>query len=175
MSLADIAEYSLQYHLTNALLKYAPEGIVAVNPDSQATIVYSDALRESKALQELLRLSANDNRKFYLVHKEDSVSAEQLLAELDIEKGIFERHVFHQNAMTPDQLALSIASFMRANNIKQGRVFASTEEDLSAWSKQGLVDALIMLLKDKRFEIVSDHSQQHEEYIRTYEKVLIAA
>jgi len=175
MNLADITEYSLQYQLANALLKYTPGGVISVNNDNQAIIIYSDALAESKALQELLRLSVNDTRKFYLVHKEESVSAEQFLAGLGIDKDIFERHIFHQNSMTADQLALTIASTLHNNNIKQGRVFASTEEDLAAWSKQGLIEALVMLLKDKRFEIVSDYSQKHSEYIKAYEQILIAA
>jgi LmbE family N-acetylglucosaminyl deacetylase len=77
--------------------------------------------------------------------------------------------------LSADQLALSIASFLQTNNIRQGRVFAGTEADISAWSKQDLIEALVMLLKDKRFEIISDYSDKHMEYIRIHELVLIAA
>jgi ferredoxin-fold anticodon binding domain-containing protein len=103
------------------------------------------------------------------------MSADELLNSLNIDKRIFEKHVFTQNSMTPEQLALNIAGTLHNQNIKQGRVFASTEEDLSAWRKQGLIEVLIMLLKDRRFEIISDYSQQHIEYIRAYEQVLTAA
>ena len=54
-------------------------------------------------------------------------------------------------------------------------MLASTEEDLTAWSKQGIIEALVMMLKDKRFEVISDYSQQHIEHIRTHEQALIAA
>jgi hypothetical protein len=64
---------------------------------------------------------------------------------------------------------------LRANKIKQGRVFTNTEEDLIAWSKQGLVEALVMILKDRRFELISDYSQQHTDYIKTHQQALMAA
>jgi|GEM_PF-1585891 len=172
--LKDLSDYDAQHYMTDFMLRYAPTGIIEVPKDSQAIVVYSDALKESPALQDIIRKSAGDNRRFYLVNKEDIVS-DALLAELNIDKNIFERHVFYQNSMSPEQLALTIAGTLHNQNIKQGRVFASTEEDLSAWSRQGIIEALVMLLKDKRFEIISDYSEKHIEYIRTYEQALIAA
>jgi len=157
------------------LLDYAPTGIIEVPMESQAVIVYSDSLTESLALQEIIRSSKGDTRKFYLVNKESDTSADELLKSLNIDRSIFQRHVFTQNSLTPDQLALNIAGMLSSNGIRQGRVFASTEEDLSAWSRQGIIEALVMMLKDKRFEIISDYSQQHTECIRTYEQALIAA
>jgi len=157
------------------LLDYAPTGTIEVPMESQAIIVYSDSLTESLALQEIIRSSKGDTRKFYLVNKESNISADELLKSLNIDRSIFQRHVFTQNSLTPDQLALNIAGFLHSSDIRQGRIFASTEEDLSAWSKQGLIEALVMLLKDKRFEIISDYSQQHTEYIKTHAQALIAA
>ena len=166
--------YDAEKLLADTLLNYSPTGIISVPNESQAIVVYSDALKESPALQDIIRNSKGDSRKFYLVNKED-ISAEALLSELNIDRDIFQRNVFTQNSLSADQLALSIAGFMKANSIKQGRVFASTEEDLAAWSKQGLIEVLVMLLKDKRFEIISDYSQQHMDYIRTHAQALIAA
>jgi len=157
------------------LLDYAPTGIIEVSQDSQAIIVYSDSLTESPALQEIIRSSKGDTRKFYLVNKESDTSADELLKSLNIDRNIFQRHVFTQNSLTPDQLALTIAGMLSSNGIRQGRVFASTEEDLSAWSRQGIIEALVMMLKDKRFEIISDYSQQHTDYIKTHAQALIAA
>ncbi len=167
-------------HLSEAeaialLLNYAPTGIIEADKDAQAVIVYSDSLKESPALQNIIRNSAGDSRRFYLVNKEENISTDEFLSSLGIGKGIFQKHVFNQSSMTADQLALIIATSLNHNGIKQGRVFASTEEDLAAWSKQGIIEALVMLLKDKRFEIISDYSQQHMEYIKTQAQALIAA
>ena len=178
-ALSHLSDYDAERLLAGSLLDYkyigTPAGIIDAPNDSQAIIIYSDSLKESPALQNIIRLSAGDTRKFYLVNKEEGISADELLSSLSIERDIFQRHVFNQNSLTADQLALNIAGFLHANSIKQGRVFAGTEEDLSAWSKQGLIEALVMLLKDKRFEIISDYSQQHMEYIRTHAQALIAA
>jgi len=175
INLKGLSDYDAQHLLAQTLLNYSPTGIIEVNRESQAIVVYSDSLRESPALQEIIRQSKGDTRKFYLVNKEQGVSADQFLAELNIDRDIFENYIFQQNSLTADQLALVIASMLHSNGIRQGRVFASTKEDLAAWSRQGLIEALVMLLKDKRFEIISDYSQQHTEYIRTYDQALIAA
>ena len=174
-NLKDLSEYDAERYLATTLLNYSPTGIIEVNKESQAIIVYSDSLKESLALQEIIRQSAGDSRKFFLVNKEQGISADRFLAGLNIDRDIFENYVFQQNSLTADQLALAVAGMLHGNGIKQGRVFASTEEDIAAWSKQGLIEALVMLLKDKRFEIISDYSQQHIEYIRTHEQALIAA
>jgi hypothetical protein len=174
-----LSDYEAETLLANTLLDYAytgtPAGITEINKESQAIIVYSDSLEQSPALQAIIRQSAGDSRKFYLVNKDEGISADALLQSLNIDRAVFDRHVFNQNSLSADQLALSIAGFLQTNNIRQGRVFASTEEDLSAWSKQDLIEALVMLLKDKRFEIISNYTEQHMEHIRSYEQVLIAA
>ncbi len=174
-----LSDYDAEKLLADTLLNYAytgtPAGITEINKESQAIVVYSDSLQQSPALQNVIRNSAGDSRKFYLVNKEEGISADAFLQSLNIDKAVFQRHVFNQNSLSADQLALNIAGFLHTNNIKQGRVFAGTEADISAWSKQGLIEALVMLLKDKRFEIISDYSQQHIEYIKTYHQALIAA
>ena len=175
INLSHLSDYDAQHYLADFLLNYTPTGIISVPNESQAVIVYSDSLKNSPALQDIIRQSAGDSRKFYLVNKEQGISTDEFLAGLNIDKAIFQRHVFYQNSMTADQLALTIAGMLHNNGIKQGRVFASTEEDLAAWSNQGLIEALVMLLKDKRFEIISDYSQQHMEYIKTHQQALIAA
>jgi glyceraldehyde-3-phosphate dehydrogenase type I len=175
----DLSDYEAETLLANTLLNYAytgtPAGITEINNESQAIIVYSDSLEQSPALQAIIRQSAGDSREFYLVNKDEGKSADALLQSLNIDRAVFERYVFNQNSLSADQLALSIASFLQTNNIRQGRVFAGTEADISAWSKQDLIEALVMLLKDKRFEIISDYSDKHMEYIRIHELVLIAA
>jgi hypothetical protein len=177
--LSHLSDYDAEHLLAKSLLNYkylgTPAGIIEAPSNSQAIVVYSDSLKESPALQELIRQAAGDTRMFYLVNKEDNISAYELLNSLNIDKNIFERHIFNQNTLTADQLALMIASFLRENHIKQGRVFAGTKDDLSAWSKQDLIEALVLLLTDKRFEIISDYSQQHKEYIRTHKQALVAA
>ncbi|MDD5504423.1 MAG: hypothetical protein PHV77_03810 [Candidatus Omnitrophica bacterium] len=168
-------DYDEQYILADGLLRYFPEGIINVPAENQAVIVYSDSLAESAALQDIIRKSSADGRKFYLVNKQDSVSAEDFLRSLNIDRDIFESNVFLQNSLSADQLALNIAAVLNKNGIRQGRVFASAQDDLIAWSRQGLIEALVMLLKDKKFEIISDYSQQHTEYIRTHVEALKAA
>ena len=175
INLKDLSAYDAEHYLATTLLNYSPTGIIEVNKDTQAIIVYSDSLRESPALQDIIRQSKGDSRKFFLVNKEEGISADQFLAELDIDRDIFENYVFQQSSLTADQLALKVAGMLSSNGIKQGRVFASTEEDLAAWSRQGIIEALVMLLKGKRFEIISDYSQQHIEYIKTHAQALIAA
>ena len=175
INLNNLSDYDAEKLLAETLLNYSPTGIIEVPRESQAVIVYSDALKESPALQDIIRNSAGDSRRFYLVNKEEHISTDAFLAGLNIDKDVFQRHIFHQNSMTAEQLALAIAAALHNNSIKQGRVFASTEEDLSAWSKQGIIEALVMLLKDRKFEVVSDYSQQHIEYIKTYQQALIAA
>ncbi len=179
INLSHLSDYDAEKLLADTLLNYAytgtPAGITEINKESQAIVVYSDSLQQSPALQNVIRNSAGDSRKFYLVNKEEGISADAFLQSLNIDKAVFQRHVFNQNSLSADQLALNIAGFLHTNNIKQGRVFAGTEADISAWSKQGLIEALVMLLKDKRFEIISDYSQQHIEYIKTYHQALIAA
>jgi len=171
----DAPDYNEQYLLANSLLNYAPEGIINVPLENQAVIVYSDSLAESAALQDIIRKSAGDSRKFYLVNKQDSVSAEDFLKGLNIDRDIFENNVFTQNLLSADQLALNIAAMLSKNGIRQGRVFASSQDDLLAWSRQGLIEVLVMILKDKRFEIISDYSRQHTEYINTHVQALKAA
>ena len=175
INLKGLSDYDAQHLLAQTLLNYSPTGIIEVSRESQAIVVYSDSLRESPALQDIIRQSAGDTRKFFLVNKEQNISADRLLAGLNIDKDIFENYVFQQNSLTPDQLALTIAGMLRNNGIRQGRVFANTEEDLTAWSQQGLIEALVMMLKDKRFEIISDYSRQHIDYIKIHAQALIAA
>jgi hypothetical protein len=170
-----LSDYEAEHYLATALMEYSPTGIIRVNRESQAIIVYSDTLKESPALQNIIRNSSGDSRQFYLVNKEHGILADEFLSGLDIDKNIFERHVFLQDTLTAEQLALQIAGFLYSNGIKQGRIFTGSQDDLAAWSKQGLIEALVMLLKDKRFEIVSDYSEQHIEYIRAYKQLLIAA
>ena len=163
------------HEAANWFLNYSPTGLIEVNEQSQAIVVYSDALRQSPALQDIIRQAAGDRRKFYLVNKEQGISTDEFLAGLNIDRDAFERHIFNQGSLSADQLALTIAGMLRNNGIRQGRVFANSETDLIAWSGQGLIEALVMMLKDKRFEIISDYSQQHIDYIRTHEQALIAA
>ena len=69
----------------------------------------------------------------------------------------------------------AITVVLQRNNIKQARVFAQAEEDLKAWSAQDVIETLIMLLKDKVFEIISNYADQHEDYIRAQDDILSAA
>jgi hypothetical protein len=179
-ALSHLSDYEAERILTDSLLGYefigTPDGLINALDDAQGIVVYSDSLIKSPALQDRIRQSAGDSRKFFLVlSKAETMSADELLSSLNIDRDIFQRHVFTQDTLSADQLALMVASFLRANKIKQGRVFTNTEEDLIAWSKQGLVEALVMILKDRRFELISDYSQQHTEYIKTHQQALMAA
>jgi hypothetical protein len=174
-NLNNLSDYDAQHHMAEFLLNYAPTGIISVPDESQAVIVYSDALKESPALQDIIRNTTSGSRKFFLVNKEDNISADQFLYSLNIDRGLFQRHVFYKNSMNAEHLALNIAGTLHNQNIKQGRIFASTQDDLTAWGRQGIIEALVMLLKDKKFEIISDYSEQHMEYIKSHQQALIAA
>jgi hypothetical protein len=180
IALSHLSDYEAERILIDRLLDYefigTPDGLIKALNDAQGIVVYSDSLRKSQALQDRIRKSAGNSRKFFLVlSKSELMSADELLNSLNIGRNVFQKHVFTQDTLSADQLALMVASFLRANEIKQGRVFTNTEEDLIAWSRQGLVEALVMILKDRRFELISDYSQQHIDYMRTHKQALIAA
>jgi hypothetical protein len=174
LNLASVSDYSVEYQLVKSLLTYAPEGRLAVNPENQAIIVYSDALKQSRALQEIITTHEKGSRKFYLVNKEGIDNA-TLFAGLEI-KGINDKnfdHIFvEQDA---DRVINLIAPVLMGTGIAQVRIFALAGDDLVAWSRQKIVEALIMMLKDKKLEIVSDLSKEHEAYIKEQEAVLSQA
>ena len=174
INLADMDNYDAEALLAKHLLEYSPKGDIAVDINQQAVIVYSDVLKNSPALQDAIRASGDDSRRYYLVNKE-GVPAEEFLDGMGLARSLFERYIFDADEKTPANIVDSIAAVLQRNNIEQVRVFAFAEEDLKAWSAQSIVEVLIMLLKDKRFEIISDYSREHEQYIRAQDDILSAA
>jgi len=175
--MTELAGYSAEHQLAKALLNYRPTGKLAVEYSNQAVIVYSDALKNSIALQQLVKAHTKGaKRRFYLVNKE-GISETALFSQLRVE-GISEENFDH---IIRERSADSIIEQLRPLlknvdvNITQVRVFAMAEADLLAWSKQDIVEALVMILKDKRFEIISDLTAEHEEHIRRQEHVLSQA
>jgi hypothetical protein len=165
----DLSDYDAEKLLANTLLDYSPTGEIAVPGDSQAIIVYSDAL-DSQALRDVLSSVEKGDRRYYLVNKSDQ-SNEGLIASLGIARGTFD-HIFQEK--DPATAIIKIKPVLDNIGISQVRVFASAEADIEAWREQG-IEALIMILKHKRFEIISNYTEQHMEYIRIHELVLIAA
>jgi len=162
------------------LLRYPAVGIAVSNIDvaeeKQAIIVYSDALKESPALQNIIKEAASDRRRFYLVNKEQETT-EEFLTGLGIDKSVFEAHVFNKGSLSAEQLALAIGAHIRAQKFGPSKFFISAEEDSMALERireKGL-EFLVMILKDKRFEIITDYTEQHAEYIRAHLQALIAA
>jgi HEAT repeat protein len=151
---------------------YAPQGIEQIPQEHIGNIVYSDSLQQSEALQYHIKQAQITGRKFFLINKEGQDLS--FLKELGIDRSSF-IHILHQNSNSAEDIAKIVAATLINHNIRQVRVFANTEADLLAWSKQGLIEALVLLLTDKRFEIISDYSQQHMDYIRTHQQALIAA
>jgi aryl-alcohol dehydrogenase-like predicted oxidoreductase/oxalate decarboxylase/phosphoglucose isomerase-like protein (cupin superfamily) len=149
---------------------YIPEAM----EKSEGIAVYSDTLKESPALQEEIRNSQASGRRFFLANKEHDQDIE-FLKDLGIDKSSFEQ-ILPKGSKSASDFALAIAATMKNNGIKRGKFIVSSQEDLEALKEVGfLIEALVLLLKDKRFEIISDYSQQHMDYIRTHKQALVAA
>ncbi|MFC1807568.1 DUF692 family multinuclear iron-containing protein [Candidatus Omnitrophota bacterium] len=174
LSLRRVRSFSANHLLASALLNYAPEGQIAVQKQNQAIIVYSDILKESRALQAIIRSSSSDSRRFYLVNKE-GLPAQEFLEGIGLSTDLFDEHVFDTAGRTPLDIMRAITGKLRQQEIRQARVFASSEDDLKVWNRQKLVDVLLVLLSENRFEIISDLSDQHESYIRQHEQILSQA
>jgi hypothetical protein len=153
------------------MLSYSPTGVIHVDNESQAIIVYSDALQDSDALQQVLGSADKGNRRYYLVNKSD-MSNEDLLSSIGVAKGVFD-HAFQ--AKDSGTAVMMMKNVLERNNISQVRVFALSEEDFKAWSNETALEVLIMMLKDKRFEIITDYTERHADYIRAHIQALIAA
>ena len=167
-------EYTAEALLTKHLLDYSPKGEIAVDVSQQAIIIYSDVLKNSPALQDAIRAGNGDSRRYYLVNKE-GVPAEEFLDGIGLAKSWFENYILDAEGKSSVNIVDAITVVLQRNNIKQARVFAQAEEDLKAWSAQDVIETLIMLLKDKVFEIISDYADLHEDYIRAQEDILSAA
>jgi hypothetical protein len=165
LSTSEAIDFVLNY-------SYTPVGAEEVLSDMIGNVVYSDSLKQSEALQARVRQAQQTGRKFFLINKESHDLS--FLRDLGIERSSFV-HVLHQNSYSSIDIAKIVAGTLRNQGIKQVRVFATDSNDLEAWSNQDLIEALVLLLTDKRFEIISDYSQQHIDYIRTHQQVLIAA
>ena len=157
MNLVQIADYSLQHILATDLLKVAPDVIAE---ESQAVIVYSDALMDSKALQEILSSVDKVNRRYYLVNK-SNMSDKELLQKAGITEKIFD-HVFKET--NPKTIVNKIMPILAAIGIAQVRVFALENEDKNAWSRQNIVDVLLVILKSKEFEIMTPNERNNALY-----------
>jgi hypothetical protein len=166
LSKAEAVDFVINYSYTPQGTEQIPQGLVG-------NIVYSDSLQQSEVLQYHIKQAQITGRKFFLVNKEQNQDL-SFLKELGIDRSVFV-HILHQNSHSSEDIAKIVAATLINHNIRQVRVFANTEDDLLAWSKQDLIEAFILLLTDKRFEIISDYSQQHTEYIRTHAQALIAA
>jgi hypothetical protein len=176
LTLAEIANREVEHQFIKALLDYNPD--IAIDEvasqitrirNEQAIIIYSDALKESRALQEFARsFIVGGERKIVLINK-SGLDNKALFDSLEI-KGISDKNfddiIIQQN---PDAIVNTLVTKF---NVKQMRIFALAEEDLAAWSRQKIVEALIMILKDKRFEIVSNYSELHRAYIKQHEEIL---
>ena len=167
-------DYDAEALLTKHLLDYSPEDEIAVDVSQQAIIVYSDVLKNSPALQDAIKAGNGDSRLYYLVNKE-GVPVEEFLDGIGLAKSWFENYIFDAEGKSSVNIVDAITVVLQRNNIKQARVFAQAEEDLKAWSAQDVIETLIMLLKDKVFEIISDYADQHEDYIRVQGDILSAA
>jgi hypothetical protein len=148
MDLAEICDYSLQFMLSSALLTMPT---AAAKDEAQAVIVYSDALEDSNALQDILSSIEKGQRRYYLVNKTD-MGNEQLLKQIGISRSIFD-HIF--NETDPDAAVNRIMPVLAHTGISQVRVFALSTEDKAAWGRQRLVDVLLVILKSKEFDIMT--------------------
>jgi hypothetical protein len=151
---------------------FTPKGIENIARELVGNVIYSDSLQQSETLQHHVKQAQITGRKFFLINKEGHNLS--FLKDLGIGRSTFV-HILHQNSNSPDDIANIVAATLINHNIRQVRVFASTQDDLKAWSKQGLIEALVLLLEGNKFAIRSDYSQQHIEYIRTHRQALIAA
>ncbi len=160
MSLADVCDYSLEYMLAAELLRVAPD---VVAEEAQAVIVYSDALLKSKALQELIASVDKGKRRYYLINKQD-MSNRQLLTSLR-EAGISEDtfdHVFKET--DPEAIVDKVMPVLAHIGISQVRVLALELEDKAAWSRQRMVDVLLVLVKSKEFTIITPDERNRQLY-----------
>jgi len=151
MNLAEVCDYSLEYMLATEFLRVAPD---VVAKEAQAVIVYSDALDDSKALQEMLASVEKGKRAYYLINK-GTLSNRDLLNNL-MQSGIAENtfdHVFKE--ADPETIVNKVMPVLMHNGISQVRVLALSAEDKAAWSRQKLVDVLLVILKSKEFDIMT--------------------
>ena len=170
-NLNQAATYSIEYLLANALFNYRPQGRIAVEDESQAFIIYSDALSKSRALQQIALTKTKGRRRLYLINKE-AMPAAKFLANLEV-KGITEDK-FDDIFMAAKPVD-TIIEKLKKQNISQVRIFTFGDEDTAAWSSQRLIEALIMILKDKKLQIISNLSEEHERYIADHEQILSQA
>jgi hypothetical protein len=156
-SLSEIAMYSLD------MLTAPSENIIA-------DVVYSDGLRESQALRNII-LNMDRNRVVYLVDKQGQALTE-LLSDLGLEQAECQFVVFDARDKEPTQIKTEITAELRKNSIslKDIRVYAVAEEDINLW-RESLVDRLIKIMDNERFEIISDLSKEHERFIKIHEQV----
>ena len=160
MNLAEICDYSLEYMLATELLRVAPD---VISEEAQAVIVYSDALDDSKALQELLSSVEKGQRRYYLVNKSDMNNRQllEMLSKSGISADVFD-HVFRET--DPDMAVNKIMPVLAHVGISQVRVFALSKEDKAAWNRQRLVDVLLVILKSKEFDIITPDERNRQMY-----------
>jgi hypothetical protein len=157
MNLAEICDYSLQHMLSIALLTIAPN---IAEEEAQAVVVYSDALEYSNALQDILRSFEKGQRRYYLVNKSNT-SNEELLKQAGVSSGVFD-HIF--NETDPETAINRIMPVLAHQGISQIRVFALSDEDKIAWSRQRLVDVLLVILKNIEFTIMTPDERNRALY-----------
>ncbi|MFH1868010.1 MAG: hypothetical protein ABH843_03465 [Candidatus Omnitrophota bacterium] len=170
--------YKEQITLTKELLEYAPNlPEIAAPLKKQAVVVYSDALLSSEALQDQVSLwHKGATRRYYLVNKE-GIELDELFKKLEA-KGITRDNfdLIFENQESENIVALITSAIQKAE-ITQLRVFALSKEDVAAWSRQQLVDALILVLDTKEFVIITPDDKRRELYEKSLstKQALIAA
>jgi len=154
-SLSRIADYSLQCILAE---------------ESQAVIVYSDALMDSKALQETLSRVNKGNRRYYLVNK-SGMGDKELLQKLGLAEGIFDR-VFKETS--PEIAVEKILSALNSEGILQVRVVALEDKDSQAWSKRkNIIDILLVILSSKEFDVMTPDERNRALYEESIQHAVI--
>ncbi|MFH0731489.1 MAG: radical SAM protein [Candidatus Omnitrophota bacterium] len=159
-------------NVIRSFINLAPE---AVAQEKKAIVIYSDTLQNSKALQALVRANEQDKERYYLVFKGKIENAPDFLAEFGLKIDNF-APVIDAESKAPDAI-VSLVTDRLAKDINRARVFAEDEEDFNAWaqSRQDIITVLIMLLKTKKFAVVSPDKELKELYERAWREDEILA
>jgi hypothetical protein len=175
LSLTQAANYSIEHRLAIEHINYKPQDErIAVKEKAQAIIIYSDTLKESRALQQLILSIEKGQRALYFVNKE-TMPTEEFLKSLHV-KGLTTAHfdrIFEEqdSAKAVDIIMPALAE----KGIGQVRIFASSASDIEAWSRQKMVDALIMILRSKELVIISPEEWRKALYEQDRQRSLVAS
>ncbi|MFH1645981.1 MAG: hypothetical protein ABIB11_06130, partial [Candidatus Omnitrophota bacterium] len=171
------ADYSAQYQLANALLSYTPKGDeIVVQRDAQAIGIFVSELKRSDALRNyLLSIKPGQDTRTYYVLNDSSKTEKQIRSELGLDELNINLRFINKEKATQFEMRQLLLGKLRDKNITQLRLFASSDIDMNVWAARDSIEILLVVLEDKRFEIISDYSHMHSEYIKKYEVILSQA